>query len=154
ALLWTHFGASGPAPMNASRHWLRAQTEGRTAALTASFCPGETLDAIDRRLVATADDAPRVSVGTLLSQFVPASVAVAMLRRLSIDADRRAAHLPRAERREIARALVEWPLPVVGTRGYNFAEATAGGVSLGEVDASSMESRVCRNLFLVGEVLD
>jgi predicted flavoprotein YhiN len=43
---------------------------------------------------------------------------------------------------------------VVGTRGYNYAEATAGGVDLSEIDPKTMESRVCPGLFLVGEVLD
>ena len=51
-------------------------------------------------------------------------------------------------------ALVEWPLPVVDTRGYNYAEVTAGGVALTEIDPATMESRVCPGLFLVGEILD
>jgi predicted flavoprotein YhiN len=43
---------------------------------------------------------------------------------------------------------------VSGTRGYNYAEVTAGGVALTEIDPSTMESRACPGLFLVGEVLD
>ena len=45
-------------------------------------------------------------------------------------------------------------LPIVGTRGYTFAEATAGGVALTEIDPATMEARVCPRLFLVGEMLD
>jgi len=45
-------------------------------------------------------------------------------------------------------------LPVTGSRGYNYAEATAGGVTLDEVDRGSMASRVCPGLYLVGEMLD
>ena len=41
-----------------------------------------------------------------------------------------------------------------GTRGYNYAEVTAGGVALTEIDPSTMESRLCKGLYLVGEVLD
>src|SRR4029450_7475401 len=40
SLLWTHFGISGPVALNASRHWLRAEMEGRPVRLTASFCAG------------------------------------------------------------------------------------------------------------------
>ena len=43
---------------------------------------------------------------------------------------------------------------MIGTRGYNYAEVTAGGVALAEVDARTMESKVCPGLYLVGEVLD
>jgi predicted flavoprotein YhiN len=64
------------------------------------------------------------------------------------------AHLSRDDRRRVARALVEWPLPVTGTRGYTHAEATAGGVALTEIDPATMASRVCAGLFLVGEILD
>ena len=53
-----------------------------------------------------------------------------------------------------SHALVEWPLPVTGTRGYNYAEVTAGGVALTEIDPATMESRVCPGLYLVGEILD
>jgi predicted flavoprotein YhiN len=45
-------------------------------------------------------------------------------------------------------------LSVSGSRGYTFAEATAGGVSLEEIDPSTMESRVCPGLYLIGEMLD
>jgi predicted flavoprotein YhiN len=49
---------------------------------------------------------------------------------------------------------VLWPLIVEGSCGYNYAEVTAGGVSLDEIDPSTMASRIRPGLFLVGEVLD
>jgi predicted Rossmann fold flavoprotein len=154
SLLWTHFGASGPVAMNASRHWLRAREEHRRVELTASFQPSIPLDAADSALLEAANRAPRAAALTLLSAFVPASMAKAMLDRVSIDDTTTGAHLAREERRRIAHALVEWPLPVTGTRDYNFAEATAGGVALGDVDPGSMESRIRPGLFFVGEILD
>ena len=51
-------------------------------------------------------------------------------------------------------ALVEWPLAVTDSRGYNYAEVTAGGVALHEINPATMESRVCPGLYLVGEILD
>jgi predicted Rossmann fold flavoprotein len=154
SLLWTHFGASGPLAMNVSRHWLRAREDERPVELTASFRPGESLDAVDAALLDAANRAPRAATLTLLTPFVPASMAHAILDRLSIDETTTGAHLPRDDRRRIAKALVEWPLPVTGTRGYNFAEATAGGVALDDVDPGSMESRLRPGLYFVGEVLD
>ena len=154
SLLWTHFGVSGPVALNASRHWLRAQLEGRRVAVTASFHPGRTFESIDAEWTTLARDRPKASVQTILGASVPASVAAALLKQLGIDRAVTLAHLTRDDRRRLARALVEFPLPVTGTRGYTFAEATAGGVALTEIDPSSMESRVCPGLFLVGEILD
>jgi predicted flavoprotein YhiN len=73
---------------------------------------------------------------------------------LGVAADRALSDLTRDDRRRLVRALTEWPLPIVDTRGYNYAEVTAGGVDLGEIDPSAMASRVCPGLFLVGEILD
>ena len=154
ALLWTHFGISGPAALDMSRHWLRATLEEHDARLTASFCPGLTFDDLERRWTSLAAERPKASVQSALATLVPASAAAALLRRLRIDAATALAHFPREERRRLVQALVAWPLPVVGSRGYNYAEVTAGGVPLAEIDPATMESRVCPGLFLVGEILD
>ncbi|HJZ74060.1 MAG TPA: aminoacetone oxidase family FAD-binding enzyme [Vicinamibacterales bacterium] len=154
ALLWTHFGVSGPVVLNASRHLLRAQLEGRTVALVANVYPGRDFEAVDTEWQRAAQTAPKSSVQTLLAAQVPASVAAAFLRQLDIDGGGALAHFARGDRRRLVGALVEWPLPVIGSRGYTYAEATAGGVRLTEIDARTMASRVCRGLSLVGEILD
>ena len=85
---------------------------------------------------------------------MPAAVADAVLEALAIDPDQALAELTRDDRRRLVHGLVAWPLPVRDTRGFNYAEVTAGGVALTEIDPATMESRVCRGLFLVGEILD
>jgi hypothetical protein len=154
AMLWTHFGVSGPVALNASRHWMRAHIDQRSARLTVNFCPGESFDEVDARWNDRAREHPRATVQASLAQTLPASVASAIAGRLGIDAGVPLAHFPREDRRRLVRALVEWPLAVTGTRGYNYAEVTAGGIALDEIDPSTMESRVCRGVYLVGEILD
>ena len=154
ALLWTHFGISGPVVLNASRHWLRAQLEGRAVALTANVCAERPFTAVDAEWQQLARTSPRSSVQTALAAIVPTSIAAAFLRQLRIDGSVALAHLSRDDRRRLVGALVEWPLPVTGSRGYTHAEATAGGVTLTEVDARTMASRTCPGLSLVGEILD
>jgi predicted flavoprotein YhiN len=64
------------------------------------------------------------------------------------------AEITREERRQVTRALVEWPLSIADSRGYNYAEVTAGGVTLTEINPATMESRIHPGLYLVGEILD
>jgi predicted Rossmann fold flavoprotein len=154
SLLWTHFGISGPVTLNVSRHWLRANLDGREARLTASFCPGNSFEAQERWWTATTAAHPKASVLTALSGLVPAAVAAAVLRSLAIDPTRQLTHLARDERRTLTSAILEWPLMITASRGWNYAEATAGGVALEEIDPSTMASRVCPGLYLVGEMLD
>jgi predicted Rossmann fold flavoprotein len=154
ALLWTHFGVSGPVALDASRHWLRAQLEGRDAAVTVNFRPGQQFEQVDAELQHLAAANARILVRTAAATMVPSSVAEAMLRHLNIDGDRVLAHFTRDDRRRLAHALTAWPLPVTGSRGYNVAEATAGGVALDEIEPATMQSRVCAGLYCVGEILD
>jgi hypothetical protein len=93
-------------------------------------------------------------VRSTLTARVPDAVGVAIAGALDVPGDRLLADLTRDERKRLVHALTAWPLPVLDTRGYNFAEVTAGGVTLSEIDPASMESRVCPGLFLVGEILD
>jgi predicted Rossmann fold flavoprotein len=153
-LLWTHFGISGPAALDASRHCLRAQLEARTVRMTMSFCPGESFESFVVRWTSLAAARPRASIHSTLASTVPASVASALLRRLTIDGSRALAHFSRGERTRLAHALLEWPLDIAGSRGYTYAEATAGGVALEEIDPPTMASKRCNGLYFVGEILD
>ena len=153
-MLWTHFGICGPAALDLSRHWLRAALEGRSTRVTASFRPGRTFEEIDAEWMALADSRPRLQLATALAGFVPAAMADALLTALALDHGTILARLSRDARRRIVRALHEWPIAVADSRGYNYAEVTAGGVPLDEIDPSTMESRICPGLYLVGEVVD
>ena len=116
--------------------------------------PGQPFDAVDARWVASASENPRATVRSALAAQVPEKVALALIAAVRLPADRVLAALPREDRRRLVHALVEWPLPVTETRGYNYAEVTAGGVDLTEIDPRTMQSRICPGLFLVGEILD
>ena len=161
SLLWTHFGISGPVTLNMSRHWLRselalrsAQREGGQANLTVSFCPGQTFDDLEKWWTTRAIERPQASVSAQLATLIPASVAGALLTGVGINGVTTLAHFSRDDRRRLSHALVKWPLAITGDRGYNYAEATAGGVSLDEIDPATMRSRMCPGLSLVGEILD
>ena len=62
--------------------------------------------------------------------------------------------LTRDQRRTLVDLTTQLRVPITGDRGYTYAEVTAGGVPLAEVDVATMQSRVCPNLYLCGEVLD
>lgn len=153
-MLWTHFGVSGPAALDMSRHWLRARLEQHAVQVSANFRPGEMFDALDAGWTATAKRSPRSTVQALIGESLPASTGSALAARAGVAVTTRLADLTRDHRRALLHALTALPLPVTGSRGYNYAEATAGGVSLDEIDPLTMESRRCRGLYLVGEMLD
>ena len=153
-MLWTHFGVSGPAALDASRHWHRAVLENRKVKVAANLLPAETLESLDDRPLPGAKDRPKQKLANALTDLLPARVADAVLAELKISSHVQLAHFSRDDRRRLARAITEWPLPIIDSRGYAYAEVTAGGIPLGEIDAKTMQSRVCPGLYLVGEILD
>jgi predicted Rossmann fold flavoprotein len=154
SMLWTHFGVSGPVMLNVSRHWLRARLEGRGAAIALSVLPGETFASIEPWLVGEQRKRPRTLVRTVIASRLPAAVADAWTEGAGIMASMTVAHLTREDRRRLIHALLETPLAVRDSRGYNYAEVTAGGIPLTEIDPSTMESRKRPGLYLIGEILD
>jgi predicted Rossmann fold flavoprotein len=153
SLLWTHFGVSGPVVLDASRAWLRARLVGPEATVEANLVPGLDFASAEAEIVRAQAATPRLTVARALSRRLPVAVADAVGREAGL-AEVPLGRLRRDDRRALVRGLVGRTLPVVASRGYAFAEATAGGVPLAEVDTRAMESRRRRGLFLVGEMLD
>jgi hypothetical protein len=152
SLLFAHFGLSGPAALDLSRHWHRA--EGSAREVVASFLPGETPETLAARWVRVAGEAPRGTVRRFLSRDLAERLVEALCEETGVDPGAALSQVPRARRDALVRVLLARPMRVTGTLGYEKAEVTAGGVPLSEVDASTLESRVTPGLFLCGEVLD
>jgi len=142
SMLFTHFGLSGPVVLDISRHWIAHQP----ATLSANFLPGKTFESVDASLIAAAKRNPHATIGSVVrlpDRLLSRLASETALGRLSKD-----------DRRRIVRDLVDYTLPVVRDRGFEYAEVTAGGVPLDEVNVATMESRICPNFYLCGEILD
>lgn len=144
SMLFTHFGLSGPAVLDVSRSFIAAQP----ATLVASFLPGETFESVESAVLAEARRNPHATFASMLRRRLPDRLVAQLagdtsLKRLSKD-----------DRRRAIRGVVECRLPVIRDRGFDYAEVTAGGVPLSEIDVNTMESRLCKGLYLCGEILD
>jgi predicted Rossmann fold flavoprotein len=154
AMLWTHFGISGPVALNMSRHWHRARMADRDVGLRVSVCPRETVESLDEWWRTQERARPRAQVSTALATRLPAAVADEWVAASGIEPETTLAHLSKLDRRRLSHAMLDTALDVIDSRGYSYAEVTAGGVPLDEIDPATMQSRVCPGLFLVGEILD
>lgn len=153
-MLLAHFGITGPAAMDISRH-LRDYPDQAPRKLTANLCPDLTFEQIDRQLRDAADQHPTRAIGTLLKKRLPDRFVEALLDKyLGIQPTMHLAQMSKDDRKAICHALTALPLPVVGDRGYKYAEVTAGGVPMSEIQTKTMASKVCDGLYLCGELLD
>lgn len=155
SLLFTHFGLSGPAAMDISRHWIAARAADPGAMLTVSLVPDEDFASLERWWMETAAARPKATVASALRPRFPERFACALAAYgAGIDPQTSLGQLSRESRRALVRAMTALPLPVERDRGYTFAEVTAGGVPLEEIDPATMASRRRAGLFLCGEILD
>jgi predicted Rossmann fold flavoprotein len=151
--LWTHFGYSGPAALDHSRHWLRAGESGAPVAVTLSVVPGVTRAALEAAWLEAAAE-PRRTAKRFLQQYMPERLAIQLCAESGVGPAKWMSQVPRESRATLLEHVLERPMRIDGTLGYEKAEVTAGGVPLSEVDASTLESRVCPRLWLCGEILD
>jgi predicted Rossmann fold flavoprotein len=154
SLLWTHFGVSGPVVMDASRHWVMAHESGKQARMECNLLPPDSFEAVEKWLVDLATSRARASVAGAIAARMPERVAKAIVIHAGIDPSLVCGQLPREARRRLVGCLTTLPLPILGHRGWNYAEVTAGGVPLEEISYRTMESRRVAGLYLIGEMLD
>jgi len=154
ALLWTHFGVSGPVAMDASRHWVGARHAGESVTLSACLLPGDTSESVRDSLIEVARDEPKRTIGSLLARSLPRRVVEVCLELAEVEGNPALSQINKKTRRDLVRVLTALELPVTGDRGWSYAEVTAGGVPLSEIDRRTMESRAHPGLHFVGEVLD
>ena len=148
--LCTHFGLSGPAVLDISRYWIDAQMDDRAATLTINWWPTETVASFEAQLLNLGKQAPI----TLLRRGLPERLARLLCAEAAIDPGAPGHNLTREQRKALVRAVIEWPLPITGNRGFTYAEVTAGGIPLHEIYPKTMTSRVCPGLHLCGEICD
>ncbi|MBP2133720.1 putative Rossmann fold flavoprotein [Methanomicrobium sp. W14] len=77
-----------------------------------------------------------------------------ILDLLEIKHDQKCAHLSKSKRNDISEGICDHPFVIDSIGGLNEGMVTKGGVDLKEVNPKTMESRICRNLYFTGEVLD
>lgn len=149
SFLFTHFGLSGPAVMDASRT-VTLRPDAGDWRVACDFMPG-----VDENVVLEAlKTGGSRNLINQLSEWAPRRLAEAIVQRIGTAPDTRLAELAKPTRRAIVDGLKRTSIPIAGTLGFKKAEVTAGGVDLSEVDPRTMQSRVSPGCYFIGEVLD
>ena len=149
--LWTHFGCSGPAPMNVSR-FVSSLVEPHKATLLLDLIPDLSENEVTQLL--DASQGGKKNVQSVLQQLIPKNMAQCLLGRARVEEGVTLAELLRKSRMSLIEDLKKLSVPLSGTRGYSKAEVTMGGVKTQEVNPQTIESRLAPGLFLAGEILD
>lgn len=153
SFLFTHFGFSGPTALDVSRE-VALHPDRKTLSLNVDFLPdlkpNRLHDMLDQKRIQNG----KQITGNLLNEIFPKRLAESLLAASGVHLDAKNAELSKASLAAICQQIKHTQFALNGTLGFEKAEVTAGGVSLDEVDSSTMQSKLHNRLFFAGEVLD
>lgn len=164
-MLFTHFGVSGPLILSASSYYAeyltgkskkgkRKQPEQKTVKLLIDLKPALDPQQLDRRLLREFESQPNKQFTNVLGGLFPTKLIPVMRQLSGIPSEKRVNEVSRTERKAFGELMKNLPLTVTGLRDYNEAVITKGGVSVKDVNPSTMESKVMSGLYFAGEILD
>lgn len=149
-MLFTHFGVSGPLVLSASTYY----REGADCLLTIDLKPALSEEQLDKRLLREFDANQKKQFKNTLTELFPSRLIPVMIELSGIAPETKVCEITKAKRADFVKVIKHLELTVTGTRGFAEAIITRGGVSVKDVNPSTMESKRVKNLYFAGEVLD
>ena len=151
-MLFTHFGVSGPMILSASAH-LQNMAQGAYEARI-DLKPALDEKTLDARILSDFSKYRNKDFTNALSDLLPAKLIPVVIELSGIDERKKVHSVTREERAALLSVIRALPISLDGFRPIAEAIVTKGGVSVGEVNPKTMESKLCRRLYFAGEVLD
>lgn len=152
-MLFTHFGVSGPLILSASGMIKPVQFK-QELCMYIDLKPALDAEQLDKRILREFDAAMNKQLKNVIGSLMPAKMIPVVIRLSGIDPDKKVNEVSREERQHLVQLLKRLPLTINGLRGWNEAIITKGGVSVKDINPSTMESKKVSHLFFCGEVLD
>jgi predicted Rossmann fold flavoprotein len=155
-LMFTSYGLSGSSILNVSRlvSTYINRDKKNNIHLRINFFPDLNYDRLSRLLESRWESNPEDSIKISLYGLLSNKFVDIFLEYLNINPNILNKEIPKEVHRKLIQNLMHWEVKVIGTRGWNQAEFTAGGVKVNEVSFDNLESKIIPNLFVVGEMLD
>ena len=153
-MLFTHYGVSGPIVLTISKKAVDLLGEGKKVSLSIDLKPALDDKKLDIRLLRDLNSHGNKKFKSILKLLLPQKLIPVCIELTGIPGEKICNQINSAERKRLKLWLKDFRLEVTGHRSFNEAIITAGGVSLKEVNPKTLESRLVKNLYFAGEVLD
>ena len=155
-ILFTDYGLSGIAAMElAASAQKYINSVKRNPFTIVDFLPEMTYDELLAYLQTLCKIKSFCKVDNLLTGILPKTVGIAICKVCNLySSDKNISELSEKDLRNIAEKTKKFPLEITGTRGFINAQVTSGGIKVDEINEKTMESRICRNLYFAGEIID
>ncbi|MCD8072403.1 MAG: NAD(P)/FAD-dependent oxidoreductase [Alistipes sp.] len=147
-------GLEGAVILRLSRTAVDALIEEKKVEIGLDLKPALDTETIVSRIGREVDAAPQLTLAELIRKLLPGPMVAAFCAGAGLEPGRGAGSLTAEEKAGIAASLKDFRIDVADYRPFEEAVVTAGGVSTGEVDPNTLESKLVKGLYFAGEVLD
>ncbi|MDO4316143.1 MAG: NAD(P)/FAD-dependent oxidoreductase [Oscillospiraceae bacterium] len=151
-LLFTHFGVSGPLVLSASAHM--RHFDKKTYRLEIDLKPALDEQTLDKRLLSDFEKHANSDFCNALDGLLPQKLIPAAVELSGIPARQKVHEITREQRRGLLQLLKHFPIEIAGPRPVTEAIVTSGGVKVGEINPTTMESKLVKALYFAGELID
>lgn len=152
-MIFTHFGVSGPLILSASSYIVR-ELENTNLDLYLDLKPALNFEKLELRILRDFDEGKNKSIKNILTALLPSALIPIILDIAAIDSNKKANEISKKERNILINNIKALKFTITSTRGFKEAIITKGGIDTKEVKPKTMESKLVKNLFFAGEVLD
>lgn len=152
-MLFTHFGVSGPLMLTGSS-FISKQIKKGPLRLVIDLKPALTKEQLDARILREFEEGINKQFKNVLGSLFPSKLIPVMIDLSGIEPEKKVNEISRAERERFVHLIKNFELTITSLRGWNEAIITRGGVSVKEINPSTMESKNHPGIYFVGEVLD
>lgn len=153
-ILFTHFGLSGPLILNSAKKVKELLLKGEVKALIDLY-PDTDLKSIETKLIKVFDNNKNKTFKNVFKEIVPDGIAKGVMELFSfVDLEKKIHSITKEERRQIAQLIKGMPIHILGTMGYDRAVVADGGVDMKDIDMKTMRSKIIKNLYITGDLLD
>jgi predicted Rossmann fold flavoprotein len=153
-VLFTSYGVSGFAILDISQRAVLALSSFFEVELRINFFPKVNPNDLANQIQMLFKNQGNHRAIDILTGLVSNKIAPVLLEICKIDKDIKSADVNTKQIKAIAHQLNSWKLKVIDSQGFGHAEASGGGVRTAEIDNKTYESKLCKNLYFAGEVLD
>ncbi len=151
-MLFTHFGVSGPLIISASAYVHRYLN--KPLSLFIDLKPALSREQLDERILRDFEKVQNKQFKHALDELLPKRLISVIIALSGIDPEKKVHSVSREERMRILDLMKSLPLSILSLREYDEAIITKGGVSVKDVNPSTMESKKVKGLYFAGELLD
>lgn len=152
-MLFTHFGVSGPILLSASSY-VAKEIRKNHLTLSIDLKPALSVEQLDARILRDFEEFKNKQFKNALVHLFPGKLLPVMIDRCGISPEKKVNEITKEERMKIIEATKSFQLTLISLREYNEAIITQGGISVKEINPSTMESKKLSGAYFVGEVLD